>query len=231
MRALLSLTLMLWLSGCGSTPAAAQAGLRSLDEVRATGSLRGTDLDGDWIVFTGRRGLQPDAALLRRFDHLLAAMGEVDLRELRQWIAREVTRERDAATAAQVLAAWDEHLAVLQGKPTPSQEAAGTPYPANEPARPTIRVAALPRALLMPEPTLDAAQRQALHAQRVQRFGAEAAARLHAEDTARWDWQQRLAQARAQLPARSLAEQEAYLTRHFSAAEQLRARSVLGLPP
>ncbi|MBC7956686.1 MAG: hypothetical protein H7Y33_12555 [Cytophagales bacterium] len=231
MRRLLWLTLMLWLAGCCSPPAAAQSGVRNFDQVRNTGSLRGTDLDGDWVVFTGQRGLQPDAALLRRFDHLLAAMGEVDLRELRQWIAREVTRERDAATAAQVLAAWDEHLAVLQGKPTPSQEAAGNPYPTHEPVRPTTRGAVPPRALLTPEPTLDAAQLQALQKQRVERFGAEAAVRLRTEDAARWAWAQRLAQARAQLPATAGAEQEAYLKRHFSGTDLLRARTLLGLPP
>jgi hypothetical protein len=231
MRSALVLMTMLWLAGCCSPPAVAQAGMRSVDQVRSSGSLRGTDLDGDW----GLTRVQPDPALLRRFDHLLTAGGEVDLREMRTWIAREVTLQRDAATASQVVAAWDAHLSVLQGQPTPAQDAADNPFPQNEPARPRKPHSppAAPRALLMPDPPTSTEQQQALQAQRVQRFGTEAAERLRTEDAARWAWAQRLARARAQLHtlAGLPAEQEVYLARQFSGSELLRARTLLGLPP
>ena len=230
MRWALVLMTVLWLAGCCTPPAVAQAGMRSVDQVRSSGSLRGTDLDGDWVLPRS----QPDPALLRRFDHLLTAGGEVDLREMRAWIAREVTRERDAATAGQVVAAWDAHLAVLQGQPPPGQDAADNPFPQPEPARQKPHSPpAAPRALLMPDPPAGAEQQQALQAQRVQRFGTEAAERLRIEDAARWAWAQRLEQARAQLHtlAGSVSAQEAYLARQFSGSELLRARTLLGLPP
>lgn len=233
MRFLVWLLALLCLAGCCSPPAAAQAGVRSVDQVRASGSLRGTDLDGDWGTWQAGR-LTIDSALHRRFDHLLTAAGETDLRELRQWVGREVTRERGASAAAQVLLAWDEHLLWLQGKPTAAEETASAAAPPNQPVPPAHRrVSPPPRSLLAPEPIADADQLKALHAQRTQSFGAEAAERLRAEDTARWAWAQRLSQARVQLRAigSSLPAQEAYLARQFSARELLRARALLGLPP
>ncbi|MEO8151661.1 MAG: hypothetical protein ABI605_01235 [Rhizobacter sp.] len=227
---LLPWTVTLVLTLCLAACASAQPSARSTDDVRASGSLRGTDLDGDWVV-AGPRGLRPDAALIRRFDHLLTAAGEVDLREMRRWIEREVTQQRDAATASQVLTAWDEHLAALQGRPTPTQEAAGNPYPVSTPApapRPRKPVAT-PRSLLTPDPA--GAEQQALQAQRVQAFGPEAAERLRAEDTARWAWAQRLADARSHLQALSGAARDTYLARQFTGNELLRARALLGLSP
>jgi len=225
MRGVLWLVALLWLAGCSSAPAAAQGG-RSVDEVRTAGSLRGSDLDGDWVVAK----LQTDPALTRRFEHLLTALGEVDAAEIRRWIGTEVTSQHGAATAAQVLIAWDEHLARLQNKPTPGQEA-GNNYPANPPPKPAPNPPALPRAVLLPEPSASAEQLQALHAQRVDKFGAEAAERLRAEDAARWAWQHRLAQARAQLQSLPGTAHEAHLKRQFSGNELLRARTLLGLPP
>lgn len=227
MRGLLLLTMTLCLASCTS----AQPGVRSTDDVRASGSLRGTDLDGDWVV-AGPRALRPDAALIRRFDHLLTAAGEVDLREMRRWIEREVTQQRDAATASQVLTAWDEHLAALQGKPTPAQEAAGNPYPVNTPAPAprTRKPVATPRSLLTPDPA-GAEQQQALQVQRVQAFGADAAERLRTEDRIRWAWAQRLSDARAHLQTLSGSARDTYLARHFSGSELPRARALLVFPP
>ena len=225
MRRALWLVLLLWLAGCGSPPAAAQGG-RSVDQVRASGSLRGSELDGGWVI--GK--LQTDPALSRRFDHLLTALGEVDATEIRRWIGAEVTQQHGAATAAQVLLAWDEHLARLQNQPTPGQEGGNT-YPVNPPRKPSPNPPALPRAVLMPEPSASAEQLQTLHTQRVEKFGAEAAERLRAEDAARWAWQHRLAQARTQWPSLPSAEREAWLKRQFSGNELLRARTLLGLPP
>lgn len=225
MRCALWLTTLLWLAGCGAPPAAAQGG-RSVEQVRLSGSLRGSDLDGDWVVAK----LQTDPALSRRFDHLLTALGEVDTAEIRRWIGAEVTRQHGAATAAQVLLAWDEHLARLQNKPTPGQEAGNT-YPANPPQKPVRNPPAAPRTVLLPEPSASAEQLQALHAQRIAKLGPEAAERLRVEDAARWAWAQRLAQARTQLQALPTAEHEAHLKRQFSGSELLRARTLLGLPP
>jgi hypothetical protein len=230
-RGVLGLAAAFWLAGCCSTPAAAQAGVRSVDQVRASGSLRGTDLDGDWVIGPAN-GARLDAALIRRFDHLLTAVGEVDLREMRAWIEREVTQQRGAATASQVLVAWDEHLAWLQGRSTPNQEATGSSAP-NAPTRGASVSAppVAPRALLMPEPPAGAEQQKALHAQRVGRFGAVAAERLRAEDEARWAWSRRLAEARVQLLTLKGDAAERYLARQFSGNELLRARTLLGMPP
>lgn len=219
------LVALLWLAGCGSPPAAAE-GARSIEQVRLSGSLRGSDLDGDWVVAK----LQTDPALSRRFDHLLTALGEVDAAEIRRWIGAEVTRELDAATAAQVLIAWDEHLAGLQNKPIPGQEA-GNNYPTNPPPKHVRNPPVPPRALLLPEPMASTEQLQTLHTQRVERLGAEAAERLRTEDAARWAWQRRLAQARTQWQSLPSSEREAYVKRHFSGSELLRARTLLGLPP
>jgi hypothetical protein len=230
-RGVLGLAAAFWLAGCCSTPAAAQAGVRSVDQVRASGSLRGTDLDGDWVIGPAN-GARPDAALIRRFDHLLTAIGEVDLREMRAWIEREITQQRGGATASQVLVAWDEHLAWLQGRSTPNQEASGSPAP-NAPTRGASVSAppVAPRALLMSEPPAGAEQQKALHAQRVGRFGAVAAERLRAEDEARWAWARRLAEARVQLLTLKGDAAERYLARQFSGNELLRARTLLGMPP
>ena len=224
------MTVALWLAGC-STPATAQTSVRSVDQVRASGSLRGTDLDGDWVIGPAN-GLRPDAALIRRFDYLLTAVGELDLSELRAWIEREVTQQRDAATASQVLVAWDEHLAWLQGRTTPNQEASGSSVP-NAPTH-GVRVApplVAPRMLLMPEPPANAEQQKALQAQRVGRFGAVAAERLRVEDEARWAWARRLAEARAQLQTLKGDAAERHLARQFSGNELLRVRTLLGMPP
>lgn len=225
MRRALWLVALLWLAGCGSPTAAAQGG-RSVDQVRTSGSLRGSDLDGGWVVTK----LQTDPALSRRFDHLLTALGEVDAAEIRRWIGAEVTRQHGPATAAQVLLAWDEHLARLQNKPTPGQEGGNT-YPANPPHKPLRSPPVVPRAVLLPEPSASAEQLQTLHRQRIDKFGTDAAERLRAEDAARWAWGHRLAQARTQLQAVPEAEREAHLKRQFSGSELLRARTLLGLPP
>ncbi len=229
MRRLLLFVALLWLGGCASPPSA-QAGVLRVDEVRRLGSLRGTDLDGDWGSWHAGT-LQSDLALRRRFSHLLTAVGELDLRELRLWIAREVAREHGDASVGQVLVAWDDHLALQQGNPTPSQAAAGNPAPPSMPPRHRATAAPAPRALLMPEASLSAQQLQALQVQRVEALGAEAAERLLREDAARWAWAQRMAEARTQLQNLSGSARDAFLARHFSGSERLRARALLGFPP
>jgi lipase chaperone LimK len=229
MRAWLCALLLVSLSGCSAAP----LGQRTVDDVRTTGSLRGSELDGAWVL-PPRGRLQTEPALRRRFDHLLTAVGECGLPEIRRFIEREVTRDQGAAATTQVLAAWDEHLVALQGRPGANAQAAENAYPAQEaPATRSLRrPAPLPRSLLAPDEPGTAEELRALHAQRVERFGADAAQRLRREDEARWDWSRRMAEARAELKNLSApAQQEAALARRFSGTERLRARALLGLSP
>lgn len=210
------------LAACAAPPAAP----RSVDEVRARGSLRGTDLDGAWAAPGKRR--EAEALLLRRFDHLLSALGETSLPELRRFIEREVTREHGAVAAQEALAAWDDHLAVLRGNPPTQAPNSPAPEPT---ARPPKQPAPAPRALLIPDKPAAEADAPSLHAQRVAHFGAPAAERLRTQDLARWDWARRLDEARAAVQGLPPAAKEAELTRRFSGRELLRARTLLGLPP
>jgi hypothetical protein len=224
-RALALVMLSVGLSA-GATP------LRSVDEVRTSGSLRGSELDGAWTL-PPRGRFQPEPALLRRFDHLLTAIGECGVPEIRRFIEREVTREQGAAAATQVLASWDEHLALLQGHAAGNPPLADNPYPvqAPPPPRPARKTPALPRSLLTPDEPATPEESRALQAQRVERFGEAAAERLRREDQLRWDWSRRLAQARSELQGLEAATREAALARRFSGSELLRARTLLGLPP
>jgi hypothetical protein len=219
---LLLLSVALCTPGCAAPP----DGTRSVDEVRQRGSLRGTDLDGAWDVPGPRR--QAEALLLRRFDHLLTAVGETGLPALRRFIEREVTREHGAAVATQVLAAWDAHLAVLRGGP--QAQLPNNPAP-EATTRGPRRPEGVPRALLMPDEAATDTEAQALHTQRVARFGALAAERLRAEDMVRRDWARRLAEARSAMQGLDAAAREAWLAQRFQGRELLRARTLLGLPP
>ena len=227
-RALFLWMLTISLTACAAPP----MGSRSVDEVRTSGSLRGTDLDGAWAAPGKRR--EAEAQLLRRFDHLLTAIGETGLPELRRYIEREVTREHGAAAAQEALAAWDEHLAVLRGEPPTQLPNNPAPEP---PPRTPKRPTTAPRALLIPDKPATEADAQALHAQRVSQFGTAAAERLRLQDLARWDWARRLAAARQTLDAlaaapklsaaQRLQAQEGHLAQHFSGGELQRARALL----
>lgn len=95
--------------------AASAAGARTagkkltMDELRKTGSLRGTELDGNWGVYAGDT-LQPSDRLRQRFDHLLVGIGEVDEADMRAWIKQQVTAAHGDKAAEQVLAVWDAYL-------------------------------------------------------------------------------------------------------------------------
>lgn len=208
------------LAACAAPPTATTP--RSVDEVRARGSLRGTDLDGAWAAPGTRR--DAEAQLLRRFDHLLTALGETSLPELRRFIEREVTRERGATAAQETLAAWDAHLAVLRGEP--QAQLPNNPAPEASPPAPK-RPSTAPRALLIPDPPATEADAQALHTQRISQFGAAPAERLRTQDLARWDWARRLDEARAALQALPVAGQEPELARRFKGPELQRARALL----
>lgn len=219
--------LLLWmLTACLAACAASPPAQRSVDEVRASGSLRGSDLDGAWAAPGKRR--QAEALLLRRFDHLLTAVGETGLPELRRYIEREVTREHGTVAAHEALAAWDEHLAVLRGEP--QAQLPNSPAPEPTPRTPK-RPVPPPRALLTPDRPANDADAQSLHTQRVALFGAPAAERLRLQDLARWDWSRRLDEARAALQPLPPKAKENELARRFTGRELLRARALLGLPP
>ncbi|WOB08751.1 hypothetical protein [Piscinibacter gummiphilus] len=218
-RVLMLCLLTTGLAACAAPPAHAP---RSVDDVRARGSLRGTDLDGAWAAPGQRR--EAESLLLRRFDHLLTALGETSLPELRRFIEREVTRERGATVATETLAAWDAHLAVLRGEP--QAQLPNNPAPEATPPTPK-RPTAAPRALLIPDPPATEADAQALHTQRASQFGAAAAERLRAQDLARWDWTRRLDEARAALQPLPAAAQEAELAHRFKGPELQRARALL----
>lgn len=105
---------------------AAEAAAAHVAGLWVDGSLRGTDLDGDWGLWVGDR-LQPSLSLRRRFDHLLTAVGEVDTGELRHWIEQQLTVTRGIDAARQVLGIWDRYLALQQRRFT-------TPWKPDDPA-------------------------------------------------------------------------------------------------
>lgn len=84
-----------------------------VQQVLAQGSLRGSELDGDWGSWVDGR-LVPSFSLRQRFDYLLTALGETTPADLRHWIEEEVTTQMNAGAARQVLAVWDRYIALQQ---------------------------------------------------------------------------------------------------------------------
>jgi|GEM_PF-1771544 len=77
------------------------------------GSLRGTQMDGDWGRWVDGR-LQPSRSLRLRFDYLLAGLGEVSVADLRPWIGQQVRASLGEAAVGQVLDIWDRYLTALR---------------------------------------------------------------------------------------------------------------------
>ncbi len=77
------------------------------------GSLRGSELDGDWGQWVDGQ-LQPSLSLRRRFGYMLTALGEVQAADLAHWIDQEVSAERNAPAARQVLAVWGRYIRLQQ---------------------------------------------------------------------------------------------------------------------
>ncbi|MFM9880224.1 MAG: lipase secretion chaperone [Burkholderiaceae bacterium] len=108
-------------SGVPSARANQQAAssLRELEAVRRVadalqrGSLQGTVLDGSWGTWSAGQ-LQPSLALRQRFDYLLTLHGEVTPAELRYWLAQQARMDVGSEHASQVLALWDQYLALQQ---------------------------------------------------------------------------------------------------------------------
>lgn len=95
------------------TARAADAARAQVQRVLDRGSLRETQLDGDWGRWVDGQ-LQPSRSLRQRFDYLLTALGEADPAQLRHWIEQEVTAQMNAGAARQVLAVWDRYIALQQ---------------------------------------------------------------------------------------------------------------------
>lgn len=89
--------------------AVARAQVISVEALRKAGSLRGTEMDGDWGQFSGGV-LTPSIRLRQRFDHLLIGIGEVDPDALRSWIADQVRTAHGDKGAAQVLSVYDAYI-------------------------------------------------------------------------------------------------------------------------
>lgn len=79
-----------------------------------TGSLAGTDADGDWGPVDARGQLLPSHALRRRLDHHLSRVGELPLSDLRAGVQRQALAERGAHVAQQVMAVFDRYTALQQ---------------------------------------------------------------------------------------------------------------------
>lgn len=209
----------------------AEAAAAHVARLWVDGSLRGTDLDGDWGTWVGDR-LQPGLLLRRRFDYLLTGTGEVEPAELRHWIEQQLTLERGIDAARQVLDVWDRYLSLQQRrfetawKPEDPASWAGVMAERSKVRRDVLgapwaqafyadeerdfaalaaRRNAPPVDVGQPPASLltpDAArQTPELQAARAAQFGAEAAERLRAEDVAWARWEQQVADARAALQA------------------------------
>lgn len=224
----------------------ADAARAHVQGVLERGSLRESELDGDWGRWVEGQ-LQPSRSLRQRFDYLLTALGEADPTQLRHWIEQEVTAQKSAAAARQVLAAWDRYIALQQHRFRNTPNVADpTTWSAALSERTQVRQQLLGRdwaqAFYADEEAAFAQhieQRKAgvreapdhatllvanantnadqLHAQRVQQLGAEAAERLRAEDQAWADWERRLAAAQQALDGLAAAP-------HLSAPQRQQAQ-------
>ncbi len=191
------------------------------------GSLRGSELDGGWGLWDGKR-LLPDAALRRRFDQLLTTVGETTADELRQLVAWLAERDLGPQGALAVLDVWDRYLAlqrhdfretmdltqpdrwgrVLQERQAVRRELLGAGwadafYAAEENAlRQRLDKSIEPAKFsaappVWTDPAPPGMAAETWHSQRVAALGLEAADRLREEERAQADWDQRLAAARA----------------------------------
>ncbi len=79
-----------------------------------TGSLAGTEPDGDWGPVDAQGRLLPSHALRRRLDHHLSRVGELPLSDLRAGVEHQALTERGAGVAQQVMAVFDRYTALQQ---------------------------------------------------------------------------------------------------------------------
>lgn len=97
-----------------STPRAADAargaGIDPSADPTKTGSLRGTEVDGE-VRFGADGSVIPDAGLRRLFDYHLSMMGETDLAGVRSLLRAYLQSRFHAARTERVLAAFERYVA------------------------------------------------------------------------------------------------------------------------
>jgi lipase chaperone LimK len=99
-------------AGDAATSASPAATTSAADPL-ATGSLRGTAIDGD-VRFDAGGALVLDAELRRLFDYHLSLIGELDLRGIRERLRQTLAARLDAARVEIVLAHFDRYTGYLQ---------------------------------------------------------------------------------------------------------------------
>ena len=87
--------------------------LSAVDSRLQRSSLRGAAADGE-IRFNAQGQLQLDRALLRRFEHYLALIGEFSLEELGLLLREASLHEHGEAATAQLMDAWQRYLGLRQ---------------------------------------------------------------------------------------------------------------------
>lgn len=93
----------------GGLQAATGAGSDAPPDPSATGSLRGTEVDGE-VRFAADGSVVPDAGLRRLFDYHLSLMGEAGLDRIRGLLRAYLQSRFDPAQAERVLAAFERYV-------------------------------------------------------------------------------------------------------------------------
>jgi lipase chaperone LimK len=102
-------------TGAAATAGSPQAAAAAADPL-ATGSLRGTAVDGD-VRFDASGALVLDAELRRLFDYHLSLIGELDLRGIRERLRQTLAARLDPARVEIVLAHFDRYTDYLNALP------------------------------------------------------------------------------------------------------------------
>lgn len=111
--------------GEAARPASPGAASPAADPL-ATGSLRGTAIDGD-VRFDASGALVLDAELRRLFDYHLSLIGELDLRGIRERLRQTLAARLDAARVEIVLAHFDRYTDYLNALPRSAVAAESDP--------------------------------------------------------------------------------------------------------
>ncbi len=86
---------------------------RALAVSGSPASLKGAELDGE-VSWYADGAVRLDLALRRRFDHLLSALGEVSLAQVRARLETELTPSAPAEHVRAVMAVFDRYVAYLE---------------------------------------------------------------------------------------------------------------------
>lgn len=112
-------------TGAAATAGSPQAAAAAADPL-ATGSLRGTAVDGD-VRFDASGALVLDAELRRLFDYHLSLIGELDLRGIRERLRQTLAARLDPARVEIVLAHFDRYTDYLNALPRSAVAAESDP--------------------------------------------------------------------------------------------------------